>query len=80
MFARRDSAATDYKPKKDPRKTLLFHIACIRTVTIMFPEKRYNKDQISPKTLRGNMACVDRKNQEGFQQGAYREGGGAGRG
>lgn len=47
-----------YNPKRDPRNTLLFHIACIRTVTSRLPEYTYSSDQIRPSTLSGSMACA----------------------
>lgn len=41
-------------PSSDPRKTLLFHIACIRIVTVKFRDLEYKIAHINPSMANGN--------------------------
>lgn len=40
-------------PKKDPRNTRLFHIACTTTGTNKFPDSTYKQAHMKPKVKRG---------------------------
>lgn len=48
-----------YKPRREPRKTLLFHMAWIRTGTKRFLEYAKSRDHTKPRTLNGSIACEE---------------------